>query len=357
MSTTSNENYEQLRKLWPNPDLEDRHFNVLHKAVFEQKYSFLEETLSQFTTELINATDSDGRTALWWSARRADLTAVELLLRYGGDVNKLDNRLISPLSATLQPLNRIDDVYRCVQLLLDHGADVKLTNIDGWTPLDWLAANYDSLAILNSLVENGASVNGLKNFQKYPIFLAIVFGHYEVATRLIALGADIHRRSSAGESAFSGAVAWNGHKILKKLLQLGADHCGDIKENDYGSFLHIAVERADTKTLTMLTDANLSPRDMHQKRDDGLTPLDIAQTRTNVEPEWLDAFEPFLKSVDIDLRPCSADYTPRNRIPGEYPTEDEEFDKGESGNFETSNSGDQDSEDDAFVDVPEQQPN
>ncbi|MCJ1356388.1 MAG: hypothetical protein MMC33_006383 [Icmadophila ericetorum] len=112
--------------------------------------------------------------------------------------------------------------------------------------------------------------------------------------------------------------------LIKILLDKGAGHTGHMV--GYGSFLHFTAEMAVIEGLQILTEAKLTRREVHCKRGDGLTPLDMARKRPFMEDDWLDAFLAFLKSVNIAIDPRHVE------------------------------DSDSESEDDIFIDVLEQQP-
>lgn len=80
----------------------------------------------------IEATDDEGRTALWWAARAGNYIALEILLRHGADPNKADRRHgITPLIIA----SRVGHV-RIVRMLLEYGVDASKRDRLGQTALD-----------------------------------------------------------------------------------------------------------------------------------------------------------------------------------------------------------------------------
>lgn len=76
---------------------------------------------------------------------------VPVLLKYGADVNYMDNDLLTPMYYARS--------RQVAELLLTNGAKVNAENPEGTTPLH-VAAEFCYLGLIQVLVEFGADING-----------------------------------------------------------------------------------------------------------------------------------------------------------------------------------------------------
>jgi len=87
---------------------------------------------------------------------------------------------------------------QCVRLLLDKGADTKVTDNAGWTPLIFAAYFGGSDEMLNLLLDHGAEINAQNDRGLTALYLASVTGHEPQVKLLLARGADRNIASKAG---------------------------------------------------------------------------------------------------------------------------------------------------------------
>ena len=71
--------------------------SIALRAVSQLGAGDLDTLLSQEPYDVINSTDTQGKSALLWAARRGDLEALVLLLWHGADPSISDAILLSPL--------------------------------------------------------------------------------------------------------------------------------------------------------------------------------------------------------------------------------------------------------------------
>ena len=109
-----------LRAHFPDGDdyLEDLHLSRLHSIVLGLIPGKLEGELVQSGIE-INATDSRGKTALTWAVQRRDHFATRLLLKYKADLSIANIQGISPIQFAAF---EYDDIG--LKLLLEAGASL-----------------------------------------------------------------------------------------------------------------------------------------------------------------------------------------------------------------------------------------
>ena len=103
--------------------------------------------------------------------------------------------------------------------LLEQGAKIDETNVDGYTPL-MLACFFGHLETAKLLVEKGAAVNyHEKSAPNYtPLICAAMNGHESIVELLLSKGADATMQDSVQSTALDRARN-NGHKKIVALLQ------------------------------------------------------------------------------------------------------------------------------------------
>ena len=167
--------------------------------------------------KLINARDSDGKTALHWAALYGQTKVMELLLANKADVNSLDEDGFTPLhwAATF---NQSD----AVKLLLANKANMNLkVQKYGWTPLR-LAVIHGHMATAEALLNGGADPN-LKDEENIPLLnQAVIRGKKEMVGLLLDKKADVNKKDSEGETALDEAEEQGNKEIIEFLRQHGA---------------------------------------------------------------------------------------------------------------------------------------
>ena len=290
MSTRNTPLADALRSMFPNPDLESYGFTPIHKVVLKLCPLSLIQVIGLCTREVINQPDKTGVTPLMWAAYCGDLQTVELLLLNGADPDK------ATLRGTALCYAAQAGSYSCVDSLLCRGADPNLRDQYAQGPLEGLVfSRTDDVTTLILLNATKINLNQINNFGGTPLTFAIQRQQHQIAMKLIYLGADIHPREHDGTNGLYMATYFNSHSIIKLLLDRGGDHVGAVQDT-FGSYLHLIAHAADLRTLNLLTSA-LVPRDICYRRPDGMTALDVARNRSDVDSNWRDAFNTFIGSV------------------------------------------------------------
>jgi ankyrin repeat protein len=132
----------------------------------------------------LNATQSDGATAIQWAAYRDDLEMADLLIAAG--------------------------------------ADIKLANREGATPL-YLASVHGSAAMIGKLLEAGADPNQLGPEGETPLMLAARTGNLDAIRVLLEHHADVNAKDKLrGTTALMWAADQSHPEAVKLLLAHGA---------------------------------------------------------------------------------------------------------------------------------------
>ena len=142
----------------------------------------------------------EGETPLMAAARAGNAAAVQLLIDTGVDVNAVESLQEQSALMWAAAEGHLD----VVDALLDKGADANLkaraselttrsTRADypsgGFTALHWAVRNGDE-AVVRRLVEGGADLNLTNADGATPMMLAIVNDRFDLAAKLVELGAD-----------------------------------------------------------------------------------------------------------------------------------------------------------------------
>jgi ankyrin repeat protein len=167
-----------------------------------------------------NSATTEGETALMTVARTGNVEAAKILIAHGADVNSKEQwRQQTPLmwaAAECHP--------EVAQELIAHGAEVNGKQVEWqwerqmtkeprekWMPLGGLtplhfAARQGCLAGAKVLVKAGAQINATNPNGFSPILLAIINGHYDVASYFLAQGADANIADEVGRTPLYAAV-------------------------------------------------------------------------------------------------------------------------------------------------------
>jgi uncharacterized protein len=197
-----------------------------------------------------NAANAFGVTPLLQAARYGDAATIAELLKGGADIAKATREGESPLHAAARA-GGVD----AVKLLLEHGADVNaIESLDDQTPLMWATAE-GHLDVVDALLDAGADANlkaRVSELSKrstrtdFPsggftaLMWAVRDGNEPIVRRLLEGKADINATNGDGATAMMLAIINDRFDLAAKLLELGAD------AND-GS-LYQAVEMHDATT-------------------------------------------------------------------------------------------------------------
>ena len=210
---------------------------------------------------------------------------IELLLEHGADVRAHDSQGVAALVWAVGTGN-----LKVVRLLLDRGADAHASGKKDDAALGGglngaAGGGYADIAAL--LIDRGADVNwryiGPQRIDWYGLPLAVALTvarsadkttmarRREVALALMAHGADVNARNESGETLLHAAAADGDTAVLELLLPHGAT----IAARDRAGFtpLHRAVQKGHVDAATRLI---ASGADANAAAADGTTPLSLA---------------------------------------------------------------------------------
>ena len=193
-----------------------------------------------------------------------DINVVKEALNEGANVNAKNRYGDTPLICVVNQLrpdleyNRFMDefAFQCVQLLIDHKADVNIRNKDGWSVL-MHAIWKGCTEIFTLLLKHGVELNFVTKDGKTPLLAAIEREHVEMAQTLVGKDADVNL---AGENSTTPLIlaatrSYLGTEysaLIKLLLGKGAD--ANATDNEGRSALRYSIGRADNDTIKMLAE-------------------------------------------------------------------------------------------------------
>jgi len=144
--------------------------------------------------EAVNATDSDGSTALHWAVRADELEVASQLIRAGADANA-ENRLgVTPLYLAAQNGNAA-----MIQKLLAAGAKADQVDRATGESILMVVIRAGSTDSVRALLSSGANPNLAEpQLRVTPLMLAAESGNADIVRALLGRGADVHARTRTG---------------------------------------------------------------------------------------------------------------------------------------------------------------
>ncbi len=164
-----------------------------------------------------------------------------------------------------------------IRKLLDAGADVNATQVDGMTALHWAVYN-DDVATARMLVRAGAKVNAANRYGVPPLSLACTNGNAEVVKLLLEAGADAKAALPGGETVLMTAARAGNLETVKALLGRGADP--NARERSDQTAIMWAAAEGHAPVVKALIDAGA---DVRAKVKSGFTPLFFAVREGQIE--------------------------------------------------------------------------
>lgn len=154
----------------------------------------------------------------------------------------INNMLIDALSK-----GKTRKIKECVE----KGGDGKIMNCFGQTPLMYIARNGYLEATLQLLKDENLDIDVYDGGKWTALMYAIKNRHFKVVEALLKHGAEPNVSSKYGITSVCCAVLWGNIKILKILLEYGAD-VNKGSENKYMTPLMYASVCGKYKTVKLL---------------------------------------------------------------------------------------------------------
>ncbi|XP_035773671.1 transient receptor potential channel pyrexia-like [Anopheles albimanus] len=270
---------------------------LLLLAVWYGKQDLLRKVLAHEDVE-IDATDSAGRTALHLACYVGSYGMAELLLQHGSNPQQWDHgRLATPLHCAASCGS-----LECVTLLVgQRNVDIN-AGIEQHSALHY-AVMRNSKRCVEYLLQHGANPNTPQVYTQTPLHVAAALGYADCMALLLAHGADA--RSQFGQKKITAlhlAASENYLECVRLLVAAGANI--NARNRDQQTPLHLACLSQCHETVTYLIAQHA---DVHAVYRDGRTALHASIVK---ESRFWDCTLSLLKAkVDVN-RADNFGYTP-----------------------------------------------
>ncbi|KAJ5172166.1 hypothetical protein N7492_004759 [Penicillium capsulatum] len=196
--------------------------------------------------------------------------SIKLWIEHGFDPNKGNY-----MNQTALHNAAMHDHVEVAQLLLDSGADIHAPDSDSYTALSYAVAK-GGVNVLKMLLERGASTDVTMEYPGIPLALAAKkarFGHDAIVRRLLDAGADINVVTDYDKDCLHLAAAGGHPKVVRTLLERGMDPNAE-DERGYSPLSWACYSRSpNEEVIKVLLEYNA---DTEIKNDSELTALGIA---------------------------------------------------------------------------------
>ncbi|KAK5439601.1 hypothetical protein LTR34_000569 [Exophiala xenobiotica] len=159
-----------------------------------------------------------------------------------------------------------------------HQDSLHMLDVDGQPPLH-VALQEDRRAIIDLLLERGASIESVGYHGWRPLHIAASLGNLDLVNLCLTHGASVESLTLTSQTPLHKAASGNSAAVVRRLIEAGAD---PNDRNDRGmTTLHIAAHQNDIQTVRMLVleyEMDVLTRDRHK-----LTPAVWAERSGHLE--------------------------------------------------------------------------
>jgi ankyrin repeat protein len=172
-----------------------------------------------------------GWTPLMFSASNCQYDAIEFLMKNGANPNFHEHGYSVLMSACACVKQTQDICLKCIQLLLDSGANVNMRQHNGMTPL-MIACKEGSEKIVEELIKRNADINAQDVMGWTPLIWSVhhsKHGEMEIILLLLNAGADATIKCFRGQTAHTHALNLGYHHIAAQIPTGETDVPGSFK--------------------------------------------------------------------------------------------------------------------------------
>lgn len=212
----------------------------------EDTVELLLDYIEEGNSKLLDAGDSNGKTALYYAVELRRPEILEALLEHGANPNLYSNEGVFPLHKSV-----MQGEIGILQVLLDgdHGGilvNPNVQDLDGRTPL-MLALQKGNKEIIDILLESGADIEAVDNAGMTALMYAVASNSKDMVGYLLQKKAKINTLSEAGLTALIVALQNANFEMSRHLLIKGADP--SVYKSDKKSPLEIAVSYKNSEVV------------------------------------------------------------------------------------------------------------
>ncbi|VDO04760.1 unnamed protein product [Rodentolepis nana] len=193
----------------------------LHRAIEFENIDKLNAILENRNRK-IEYTDLMDHTPLMAAVIKNKMNIVQILLKYGADVNTANK-----LGRTALMISSNEGHVDIVELLIQRGAKVNAQDANGMTAI-FYAVDGEFSNVIRTLANAGADVNHKESENGYTPLIRLASltnnGNAEVGKTLLERGAAVNQQDKFGRTALIHCAFHQSHNDLAKvLLEYGAD--------------------------------------------------------------------------------------------------------------------------------------
>lgn len=228
--------------------------------------------------------NSEENNNLYSAVTNHDLKRAQKALSRGADVNASVN------NATCLHFAVEENTPKMIDLLLNHGANVCLTDHLGRTPL-FLAAVRGLSEVLPTLAKsNPAALEIPSDSGNTPLITAASYNFTQVVQTLIQLGANVNVTDKFRQTPLMFATCHNNRTMIDNLLNAGAD-LNAKNANNQTSFMIAYQHRFFETAACLAATEHIKENDLNALKNGTRNLLIVAETmeKINAEPLFKDA--------------------------------------------------------------------
>ncbi|KAI1822726.1 ankyrin repeat-containing domain protein [Xylaria intraflava] len=254
------------------------HDNVLHIAARTGCFAVFD--LLQGSSQLIEETNTDGRTPLHVAADNSESIVRALVEQHSANIKAKTNENWTPLHFSARQSNT-----DLVSFLMDKGADLTARTDEGFTPAYFAClCQHDEVAatILERIIqEHTLSATGVGEDQGPLLMCAIIYGCFHVVKRLVQYATESGTNGKLSSEITPGwtpvlvALAMTRSDIANLLIENGASTEGSTPDGN--TALHWASVNGMTEVVVGLLESHAGgDRLLTMPNNQGMVPLDCA---------------------------------------------------------------------------------